>query len=285
MRKKVNNFSGNVPTWLQLADLKIDYYTQFVKAWIPFNAWYTVSYHSDTLDTDRKILDEIKNKTNPLRDRIINLIIGSDNISREFRHLIGQLHGELEGHSIPNHDSKISFASIIICKNPNTSSNNTYRGLHYKVNFNVTAPKTTKRLKCEIIKASGAMQNIFLEEFYDWSMSDLLNHSSYKALSTEQKEKLRLCFEEVNPNKPTNIIVKPQVKSSGYSKPPNSITIDSEKNLYFVDDVELVSKVIIEALYQLRCALFHGEINPTDTNQIIYEKAYNILKTLIQELK
>jgi hypothetical protein len=81
-----------VPRWLSLADLKIDYYTQFIKAWIPFNAWYMVSFYDDTvLKNDRKILEHIKNNTNPFRDRIINLLRVMTNISKEFRYHVSQL--------------------------------------------------------------------------------------------------------------------------------------------------------------------------------------------------
>jgi len=287
MRKKINNFTGNVPTWLSLADLKIDYYTQFIKAWIPFNAWYTIVYASDTLHNDRLIIDNIKDTPNPFRDRIINLLRGDDNISREFRHFIGLLHSELEAHSVPNHDCKITFTSINIARNTTTQSTDRHRSLHYKVEYNITAPRTVKRLKCEIFDASKAMLNIYFDEFYDWSIEDLLKSQNYIALSNERREKLRLCFEEVNPYKPINIVLKPNIqRSTGkYLKPPRCTVIDADKHIYFIDDVEKISKVIIEALYLLRCALFHGELNPTETNQVIYEKAYQILKTLIQELK
>jgi hypothetical protein len=287
MRKRVNNFTGNVHTWLMLAELKIDYYTQFIKAWLPFNAWYVINYHSDTLNNDRMIIDEIKKVSNPFRDRIINLLIGNDSKSNDFRHCIGQLHFELEAHSIPNQDSRISFQSITIFKNTKTQSIHQFRKLHYKVTYDTKLPKSVKRLKCEIFDSSKSMINIYLDEFNDWSKEDLFDSSNYQLLSEERKEQLRLGFEEVNPFKPVNIIVKPLVhKSTGiYSKPSKCLIIDQDKNLYLIDDIELVAKAIIEILYRLRCALFHGELNPTETNQVIYERAYQILKILIQELK
>lgn len=288
MRKKVNNFSGNIPTWLDLAELKIDYYTQFIKSWIPFNAWYTISYHSETLHNDRLIIDTIKNTSNPFRDRLINLIRGQDNESKDFRYMIAQLYLQLEAHSIPNHDYRINFSSINISRNSQTQASDNHRNLHYKVDFNISAPKTTKRLKCEIFDGSRAMRNIYLDEFHDWSMDELLNSPKYMALSPERREKLRLCYEEINPFKPVNVVLKPIVdrRSGKYSKPSSRcIVIDADNHIYFIEDPETISKVIIEILYLLRCALFHGEINPTLTNQVVYEKAFNILKVLIQELK
>jgi hypothetical protein len=41
------------------------------------------------------------------------------------------------------------------------------------------------------------------------SLADLLNSPKYKLLGEERREKLRLCFEMVNPFKPVNILVIP----------------------------------------------------------------------------
>ncbi len=38
-------------------------------------------------------------------------------------------------------------------------------------------------------------------------------------------------------------------------------------------------------LYELRCKLFHGELDPTEANQDIYKYAYNIQNLLIKELR
>lgn len=284
----INNFSDNVPRWLSIAELKIDYYTQFIKSWIPFNAWYMVSYYDETLNrkTDRDIIDYIKNNSNPFRARIINLLNGNDNVSNQFKFFLGQLHLQLEGHTVPNDDNKLTFTAINITRNSNTNHSIPFRNLIYKTTYNVTAPRGTNRIKCEIFDTRRGNTNIYLDEFSDWSMNEFLNRPNYITLATERKEKLRLCFEEINPKKPENIIVKPvRDRLDNFQAPSRSITIDKDTNVYFIDDVQLVSKVIIEMLYKLRCILFHGEINPTETNQGIYEHAYNIQKILIQELR
>lgn len=284
----VNNFSDNVPRWLSIAELKIDYYTQFIKSWIPFNAWYMVSYYDEALNrkTDRDIIDHIKNNSNPFRDRIINLLNGDDNVANQFKFFLGQLYLQLEGHTVPDNDNKLTFTSINISRNSNSNHQIPFRKLIYKTTYNVSAPRGTNRIKCEIFDTKRGNANIYLDEFHDWSINEFLNRPSYIALVSERKEKLRLCFEEINPKKPENIIVKPvRDRTNNFQAPNRCIIIDKDTNVYFVDDVQLVSKVIIEMLYKLRCILFHGEINPTETNQGIYEQAYNIQKILIQELR
>lgn len=288
MANRVNNFSDNVPRWLSLAELKIDYYTQFIKSWIPFNAWYMVSYYDETNNrkSDRDIIDHIKNNSNPFRDRIINLLNGYDNDSNQFKFYLGQLHLQLEGHTIPDNENKLSFSSINISKNTNTSQPINFRNLIYKTTYNTNVSRGTNRVKCEIFDSRRGNTNIYLDEMLDWSMNEFLNRASYISLPYERKEKLRLSFEEVNPRKPENIIVRPtRDKNNNYQKPSRCVIIDKDAHIYFVDDSVLVSKVIIEMLYRLRCVLFHGEINPTETNQGIYEYAYNIQKLLIKELR
>jgi hypothetical protein len=89
----------------------------------------------------------------------------------------------------------------------------------------------------------------------------------------------------MNPKKPEIIIVNPMRNGSGaFIPPPNSIIIDERRHLYFVNNYELVSKVIIEIMYDLRCKLFHGELDPITANLGIYENAYNLQKILIKEL-
>ena len=40
-----------------------------------------------------------------------------------------------------------------------------------------------------------------------------------------------------------------------------------------------------EILYELRCKLFHGEIEPSDTNSGVFEQAFYIQRVLIKALR
>lgn len=283
-----NNFSDNVDRWLSIADLKIDYYTQFIKAWIPFNAWYMVSYYDETISRtkDRDIIDHIKKHSNLYKNRIISLLSGNDSEANSFKFHFGRLHSELENHIVPHIDKRLTFTQLTIERNPINSHSINHRGLIYRVAFNSTLARTTNRVKCEIFDSQRHNQNIYLDEIRGWDVDELNNSVNYIGLNPTRKDKLRICFEEVNPNKPINIVVFPERDRSGnFKQPRNSIEINRELNLYFINDVDLISKILIEMLYQLRCILFHGEINPTETNQGIYEHAYHIQKVLIQELR
>jgi hypothetical protein len=128
----------------------------------------------------------------------------------------------------------------------------------------------------------------------DWDIDELKQTNQFKLLNiVKDKERLEVqneilnCYHQVNPLKPINLILPPQRKSKKnpqFKPPANSIIINSDKNLYFINEPEKIAKSIIEILYNLRNALFHGEINPSPDVQKIYKEAYNVLYPLIKVL-
>jgi hypothetical protein len=50
------------------------------------------------------------------------------------------------------------------------------------------------------------------------------------------------------------------------------------------DQERVVAKALIEILYQLRNILFHGELDPTEDVQPVYENAYQIMRMLVSKL-
>ncbi|WP_287693246.1 hypothetical protein, partial [Microcystis sp. M078S1] len=74
-------YTENSEKWKNLAS--IDYFTHFIKAWIPFNAWYK-NFYPD-LTTDRKAIDEIKSTSNKFRNKLVSLLINGDNDGVAFK--------------------------------------------------------------------------------------------------------------------------------------------------------------------------------------------------------
>lgn len=54
--------------------------------------------------------------------------------------------------------------------------------------------------------------------------------------------------------------------------------------LYFTDHTETVFKAVIEVLYQVRCALFHGDLVPNQDNFRVVKYCYLILFDLMEEV-
>lgn len=276
----------HINNWIDRAEL--DYYTMFIKTWIPFNAWYMRDFYDESLNrtSDKSIIEFLNSNSNKYRDKIKSLLRGTDDVAKEFISLLSKLHYELEAHPIPDYENRISFSTINLIKNNNKTHSQTLGQHTYFVEFKDLLPKTQKRWFCEVQKKSNN-QTLHRVELHEWSLDSLNNDADFIALpENEMRIQMRDAFLKINPRKPIIVIVPPKRKRSGsYTNPDNSITIDEIRHLYFTNDYDLVSKVIVQLIYELRCKLFHGELDPTEANLGIYENAYKIQKILIKELK
>lgn len=105
-----STYTENADKWKSLAD--IDYFTHFVKAWIPFNAWYK-TYFPD-LKTDREAINEIKSNTNAAKNRFLSLLNGVNEESEQFRSNLAHLHYCLNNTVIENNQQRIYFERFVI---------------------------------------------------------------------------------------------------------------------------------------------------------------------------
>ena len=63
------NLRDNLRLWRDSA--QIDWFSQFIKAWIPFNAWMTDTFGDLT---DRELLDHVKGRGNVVYNRIVRIL-------------------------------------------------------------------------------------------------------------------------------------------------------------------------------------------------------------------
>ena len=117
------------------------------------------------------------------------------------------------------------------------------------------------------------------------SLSELHSNNDFNSLDNKYKPSVDKCLNEIDPKKKISVVIPPERKRGKYVAPPNSICVDTTNNLYFTNNLEDVSKSIIQILYELRCKLFHGEIEPSEANVGVYEQAFYIQRTLIKALR
>lgn len=276
----------HIKNWIDRSDP--DYYIMFIKAWIPYNAWYMHNFYNEDekCTSDKSIIRYIQNNPNKYKDKIISLINGNDDDSEQFKQRITLLHYQLESHSVPDYDNRISFNNI--CIEDNTVRTKVLPSGQYSIKgMNDTSlPKTSPRWIFEVIKNKTSV-TIHRIALYKCSLTELHRNTDYKEIGNGKiKSKIEECLNEINPKKTISIVLKPNVNGDGsYSKPKNCITIDDNKNLYFTNDTDKISKSIIQIIYDLRCKLFHGELDPTNANLGIYEQAFYIQRMLIKELE
>lgn len=259
-----NIYIENAEKWRVLADL--DYITQFIKAWIAVNAWYKNNFPS--LNTDREAIDEIKNGSNRFKDKLESLLNGNDNDSKLMKSYISNLHYQLERHQIRNKDQLISFEDIIIETNPQNHITITRNTLTYEVARN---PNNHKLIESKITIQNGDIK-LQTQQNNGYNLNELQNDTQYQALSINQKRNIEYCYEEINPNKPICLISHGETEEFQIS------------NYKFINDIDKICKGTIEILYLLRNSLFHGQIIPDKETNRVYEPAYHILHTLVEEL-
>ncbi|MFL8937242.1 hypothetical protein ACKA06_10625 [Rossellomorea oryzaecorticis] len=250
--------SDNITNWKNLS--YIDYFSQFIKSYLAFNAWMRTRYSH--LRKDRKIIDTIKEENNEFRRRILNLLSSNDAEGETFKAYVSSLHNHLERFEVKNNNKKISFYDVFIKENPIKQASSTRNTLNYKVEI-------SNKVEVSVHDSRGN-QKYYLEQ-NKYNFQEILEDEDYQKLSLNQQTEVKNLYFECNPRKNENIV---------------SSTATGKKmgQYYFVDDNELICKAIIEILYSLRCTLFHGEVLPDKDTNKVYEQAYHILIMLIQVL-
>lgn len=260
-----NPYIENSERWKALSH--IDYFTQFVKAWIPFNAWYKNYYPQLTYDSE--IIEEIKNSSNNFKNKVIALLNGTDNDSIMFKNHVSNLHYNLERKYIYNKGDRVSFSKMVIELNQKAREEFSRYGVTYKAERN---PSNWKNVKTYILDRNNN-QWFFYEQTNGYNFDELKNSPAFQRLNPSQKQNLGICYESVNPYKAIFLL--------SLSDSTDSVRIGQYN---FIHDREKITKGIITAVYHLRNALFHGEIVPDKETQKVYEPAYYILNQLIEAL-
>ena len=259
-------YTENSEKWKSLAS--IDYFAQFIRAWIPFNAWYKNYYPQ--LKADRAAVDEIKTHPNNFRNKLVSLLNNRSNDGVAFKSRIAELYLELERKHIFNKGERITFESIVVESNPKKQNNFSRQTLTYKAERNIPG-RSQQEVQIDVICRNGSIRFSYAQSL-GFDVGDLISHRDFIRLSQTQQNHLKACYEEINPSKPISLL------SNDLN---NCIQMG---NIHFINNSDQLCKGVIEILYKLRNVLFHGEIIPdSDTNKV-YEPAYQILYTLIQAL-
>lgn len=269
----------NIRRWIEQSE--IDYISQYIKAWIPFNAWYNAEY--DDLNSDRQKINEIKSKSNVIRNKFNSLMELTGHESQEFMSYLASLHNELQSVQIDSKDGRIWFNDIVKEKNPNNQINETKNRINYYIKReDKDRIGEIRKVKCHLTNSVRA--TVWSYEHTSYDLEHLQSNTDYQELSIRQKENIRLLFEQINP-----VLIHDVIQYS---------TCDEPKNYYYCDSINFVRdttnsyhpshimcKCLIETLYKLRNVLFHGELTPNAQSQKVYKNAYFCLKYLLEALK
>ncbi|HKR01904.1 MAG TPA: hypothetical protein VJT09_14585 [Pyrinomonadaceae bacterium] len=254
----------NIRRWV--AESEVDYFSYFIKAWIPFNAWFR--NHYDEGKSERNIIDLIKSDGNVVRSRIIRLLSEADAEADAFREHLAQLHLRLERHTLTNRSRRVTFTDCYIGTNSNNQATEVCNRVTYTLER--STPRTpNNQVLCEVIGLGG--RGLFHKLQLKYNLAELQAESSFIALSQFQRSKIEALYKSINPRLEVDL----SDTSNGHMNIGSIQFCNSPNNIF---------AGMVENIYSLRCLLFHGEVVPTSEINGVYESAYYILKRFIKSV-
>jgi len=254
-----------VSEWCKLAE--IDYFSAFVKAYIPFNAWMNDHYKKE--DTDRAKLEQVKRVHNTFRDKIIELLQLNDQEGEAFRNSIGELHDALQHSTVSKNGEMIRFDVVPRVAKTQPTVTNKRSGVTYSAQY-------CDNPKCATITVdnkSGTRKVKMSFKTYP-ADDDIKRHTDFGKLSQTQQDELLAVVHQVNPNICMSLLYSGTDKKKG-------IVCGAFR---MIEELEQLAAGIIEILYSLRNGLFHGIVDPNKEANRVYGAAYQVLHKLIAAL-
>lgn len=254
--------------WIDAIDIKVDYFSAFMKAWIAFNAWYNNSGEVPP-GNDNTCIEYIASQTNRFKSYIINLINAEDSDGTAYRENLAKLHCSLLSAAITTQEyigvrQAISFSEVAV-KNKNALARRDFYQNHYECTR--SHGKTKTRITA---KVSGVELFSFEQDGYDIEV--LKQQSTYKRLTSTQRTQCEACYKEITPYLITSVLDSGQ----------NSKTIGAYN---FINNADKISEAVIIVLYMLRCCLAHGDISPDEASNDVYRYAYEVLCAPLMKLR
>ena len=250
--------------WIQQIDIKIDYYSAFIKAWIAFNSWYRSEYRERT---DREIIEKLKSESNRFKGYIETLLDANNNTDEAitFKKNLNSLRSALVSAAIVTQErggvnQQISFAEIAI-NNPKTLAEGDYRVTHYKIQ------RTRQKITNLVHRKNNPTDILFQFEQDRYDRTELDAHADFRRLGAEQQGQCKAFYNEICPYVIESVLRK-----------------DRDNNIIFVAERAKVSREVIEVLYLLRCSLMHGEVSPDNNAMEVYKYAYYVLAEILKKM-
>ena len=238
----------NIRRWA--AEVEIDYPAYFIKAWIPFNAWFRMRYDHDK--SERAILELIKADGNPVQSSITRLLTDTDAEAEGFKEHLAQLHRRLERHTLNNRQRRVTFTNCYVGINPKDRESGTYNAVSYLVERGTGKSSLPKdNVRCELTKTGAP---IFIKQQAKYDLIELQSDANFQSLTTQRRAMLEGYYKSINPRLDVDLTDT----SNG------SIKIGSYE---FCDNTNHIFAGLVENLYALRRLLFHGEAVPTSESK------------------
>jgi hypothetical protein len=255
---------GNVRQWLDQSN--IDFFTHFVKAWIPFNAWFRDSYGATV--TERDILEKVKSDGNRMRSRVMVQLTTTGAEGERLRNHIAGLHRNLSSDPLEDRQKRrIALERVCIGRNPASHAERVSYGSTYRVERQHGA---SPEVRCTVTSPTGAVSAALTIDG-PWDVEALQIDSEFQKLSTRKQSILLACFRDVNPFLFRNLLAD--------AGEHDVIMMDDYR---FVNDCSAIFAGLVDVLYEMRNLLFHGELVPDPRANATYEPGYYLLRHFLR---
>ena len=270
----------NLRRWIEQSN--IDYVTYFIKAWIPFNAWY--NSHFPELDSERAKINATKGNSNPVRNGISTYLENGGQEGEMFRSYLSALHHSLQNQQLESQTGRVSFHEIIKERNSkNLIDNEIINRIQYYIKRE-DGSRLGEIINLQIFIKDRNGATFFNYQSNVFDFEHVRNATKFSNLSGAQKENVRVFYMQLRP-----IITTDAIEYNLQETPKNYYRCDSYN--FKRDTVDTycrgnyVCKSLIEILYQLRNILFHGELIPSEGIQPIYKNSYLLLKMILEKVR
>jgi hypothetical protein len=254
----------NLSRWREAAE--IDWFSQFIKAWIPFNAWMTNTFGDLS---DRDLLDRVKAGSNIVFNRIVPMLeperdSGQD--AQEFRLQVAELHRLLQGCTVEGRRGRVSFETVDLGHNPIKDKHIILR--HRTLRVRRDHPSTGE-ITLEISATTTRAALTLTLPNHDRRM--LEDDLTFQSCIAEHRTKLLNLFEAVAPRRIDTVLAR-----------HDAAECLEFGNTRFIARPDKVFSALVDILYSLRNALFHGSITPNTQHNEIYEPAYHLVMRVVR---
>ncbi len=265
----------NLKRWRDAAE--IDWFSQFIKAWIPFNAWMTDTFGDLT---DRELLDKVKAGNNVVFNRVVPMLslrlrqtreakLGWQDDSpeaQEFRLQIADLHRLLQSCVLDGRKGRVSFETVDVGANAHKDEQRN----KWKRTFRVRRDHPAK-LEVTLEMSATKTSQAFSLQLPQHDRRQLEDAPCFQILKDDHRSTLLDMFEMVAPRKIASVLAL---------HGETDVLMFGE--VAFSNDPGKLFSALIDVVYNLRNALFHGSITPNETHNEIYEPAYRVVMRLVR---
>jgi hypothetical protein len=186
--------------------------------------------------------------------------------SLRFRLTVEQLHRLLQSCLVEGRKGRVSFETVDIGRNSHADDQLTKWRRHFRVRRDHPA---AGQVTLELSATTSIAAFAFTQPAHD--RRALEDEPTFRALKAEQRTTFLAMHDAVAPRRIVSVL-----------SPHGSQDVLKLGSTAFIQDPAKVFSALVDIIYNLRNALFHGSITPNEQHNEIYGPAYHIVMRFVR---